>query len=436
VRVARPPSLGGHVGHAAEPQRQLPLSRLDPHGLPERLVFEPARHVHDDLAARQPSLAGAVDVRIAALPQPDVAADVVMPAVQILRDVIVVAVRLVGNPRGRTEMDPARHRPSGRLVHDPDVDPVAAAFRQLERDLAGLRPPVAFHVAPAHPAELVAAPPHRDGGRRQRGDRRVCGRSFRRSPASSVVRAGQRLRVSSDAPVHVDVEDPAPPVLRHQPHRTRWLADERVLIDVAGRDAGHDEPRAARHELDPLDRPFRMRILPAPQVVPGGPSHVVLRQPLPGCSPLALEPRQVVVAGVGDGEERQVAPLRRHHLDLEPLPDGHGDGLAAGQVKDILRDGLPDGVTGWRTRFEQPVRDDHPRRQPADPDGRSRPPPGRRAAGSTAPPTPPRTRSGTAGHAGPPDRAGHRPARHQDPSRRRCRQPTGPRAHSSACVRW
>src|SRR6185503_16012922 len=65
--------------------------------------------------------------------------------------------------------------------------------------------------------------------------------------------------------------------------------------------------------------------------------------------------------------ERQTAPLGRHHLDLEPLPDRRDHDLAAGQVKRILRDGLPDGVTGWCARLEQPVRDDHPPRQPADP---------------------------------------------------------------------
>jgi len=63
------------------------------------------------------------------------------------------------------------------------------------------------------------------------------------------------------------------------------------------------------------------------------------------------EARQVVVAGVGDGEERLTAPLRRHHLDLEPLPDGRGDDLAAGQVKNIIRDGLPDGVTARAARL-------------------------------------------------------------------------------------
>src|ERR1700732_4767996 len=101
-----------------------------------------------------------------------------MPAAEILRDVIVVAVRLVGNPLSRTEMDPARHRPPGRVVDDADMHPVAAAFPQLKRDLAEIRPPVTSHVAPAPPAELVLAPPDRDGGRRERGDRCIRGRSF------------------------------------------------------------------------------------------------------------------------------------------------------------------------------------------------------------------------------------------------------------------
>ncbi len=431
MRVAGPPSLGRHVGDPADPQRQVPLPRLDPHRLPERLVLEPARHVHDDLAARQPSLAGAVDVRVAALPEAGVTADVVVPAAEILRDVIVVPVRLVGDSRRRAEVDPARYRPPGRVIDDGNVHPVAAAFRQLKRDLAGVRPPVTLHVAPAHPAEFVAAPPDRDGGRRKRGDRRVRGRSLGRSPAGPVVLAWQRLRIGRGAPVHDDIEDPVPPVPRHQPHRTPRRADERVLVNVARRDAGDDEPRAPRDELDPFDRSFPMRIFPAPQVVPGGSSLDVLRQTPPGLVPAPLETRPVVVAGVGDGEERLTAPDRRHHLDFEPLPDRRGDDLAAGQVKHVLRDGLPDGMAGLRARLEQPVRDDHPPGLA----GRSRPSSGRRAAGSSARPTAAPARPGTAGRAGPPGRAGHRPADRQARQRPRCTRRTGLLAHSPACVR-
>ena len=187
-----------------------------------------------------------------------------MPAAEVLRDVIVVAVRLVGNSLGRTEMDPARHRPPGRVVDDADMHPVAAALRQLEHDLAGVRPPVAFYVTPAHPAEFGVALPDRDGSRRQRGDRRIRGRPLGRSPGGPVVVAGQRLRIGRHASVHSDIEDAVPPVLRHEPDRARRLADERVLINVAGRDAGDDERAAARDDLELLDRSFGMRIFPAP----------------------------------------------------------------------------------------------------------------------------------------------------------------------------
>src|SRR5262249_59887330 len=115
---------------------------------------------------------------VTAMSEPYAPADVVMPAAEVLRDVIVVAVRLVGNSVGRTEMAPARHRPAGRLVHDADMHPIAALFHQFQQDLAGARPPVTFHVAPAHPAELTIAPPDRDSSRRQRGDRRIRRRSF------------------------------------------------------------------------------------------------------------------------------------------------------------------------------------------------------------------------------------------------------------------
>ncbi len=281
---------------------------------------------------------------------------------------IVVAVRLVRNPRGRPEMDPARHRAPGRFVDDGDVHPVAARFGQFEADPAGLGPAVALEVAPAHPAELVAAPPHGHGRRRQGGDRRERGLAFRRPPAGAVVRAWQRLRVRRHAPVDVDVEHAFAPVAGHQPDRHGRPADERVLVNVAGGDGGDDEAGAARHELDPLDRSLRMRILPAPQVIAGRVGHRVLGQARPRLAPGALEPRQLVVLGVGDGQERLAAPARRHHLDLEPLPDRGGHDLAAGQVEAVLGDRLPDRVAGRPARLEQPVRDDHPRRQAADRD--------------------------------------------------------------------
>ena len=70
------------------------------HGLAERLVLEAARHVDEHVAARQPALAGAVDVGVGDLPEPDVAADVEVPGAEVRVDVVVVAVRLVRHAGG------------------------------------------------------------------------------------------------------------------------------------------------------------------------------------------------------------------------------------------------------------------------------------------------------------------------------------------------
>src|SRR5215469_5594699 len=103
VRVARPPSFRSHVSDAPDPQRQVSLTRLDPHGLPERFVFEPARHVHDDVASWQPSLAGAVDICVTALSQADVAANVILFPDTILRRARLHPVRLIAEPPGRAQ---------------------------------------------------------------------------------------------------------------------------------------------------------------------------------------------------------------------------------------------------------------------------------------------------------------------------------------------
>ena len=61
---------------------------------PERFVLEAAGHVNDDLSARQPSLARAVDVGECGLPETQVGADVVVPRAEVGVDLVVVAVGL------------------------------------------------------------------------------------------------------------------------------------------------------------------------------------------------------------------------------------------------------------------------------------------------------------------------------------------------------
>jgi hypothetical protein len=78
--------------------------------LPDRLVLEPARHVDDDVATGEPSLAAAVDVRVRRPAESQVATDVNVPGPEVRVDVGVVPVRWIGHALERPEMDPARDR--------------------------------------------------------------------------------------------------------------------------------------------------------------------------------------------------------------------------------------------------------------------------------------------------------------------------------------
>ena len=99
----------------------------------------------------------------------------------------------------------------------------------------------------------------------------------------------------------------------------------------------------------------------------------MLGQADPGLVPPAFETRQIAVAGVGDGEERQTAPFRRHHLDFEPFPDRHAELLArrgayfrlmAGQAGD----GLGAGAPGLEARVVEPskTKDSEAQWEPTD----------------------------------------------------------------------
>ena len=146
------------------------------------------------------------------LAEPHVAADVVVPAAEVLVDVVVVAVRLVRHAFGGAEVHAARHRLAGRVVEDGDVHPVAAGIDQLDPDPVGGCLTVALDVAPARPsrvrrlAVLTVDGRRRDGGdvRRRRGSPVV---GVARAVAGPVVLAGrERLGVGRDAAVDLDVE--------------------------------------------------------------------------------------------------------------------------------------------------------------------------------------------------------------------------------------
>src|SRR6185503_13486398 len=97
VGVAGPPSLRRQIGHPPDPEGELALPRVDPHGLAEWFVLEPAGDLDVDVAAGKPTLTGAVDIGVGLLAEADIPADVVVPAVKVLRHVVVVTVGLVRN---------------------------------------------------------------------------------------------------------------------------------------------------------------------------------------------------------------------------------------------------------------------------------------------------------------------------------------------------
>ena len=104
---------------ALQPQGQLPLSWLDPDPLAQRFVFEAPGHIHQDITAGKPPLAGPVDVGIVHLSQANVASDVDVPAVHPRVDLAMVAMGLVGDSFGRAKVDAAGNRLSGVLVPAP-----------------------------------------------------------------------------------------------------------------------------------------------------------------------------------------------------------------------------------------------------------------------------------------------------------------------------
>ncbi len=80
----RTPARSRHIRVPAQAQGQLPLTGLDPDRLAQRFVLETARDVDQHVTARKPALAGAVDVGVRRLAEAYVAADVVVPAAEVL----------------------------------------------------------------------------------------------------------------------------------------------------------------------------------------------------------------------------------------------------------------------------------------------------------------------------------------------------------------
>src|SRR5262249_12145413 len=132
--VAAEPALRVHVPDPVEPERHLPLPRLDTNASAQRLVLETTCDVHQDLTAWQPALTASVDVGVADRTQTQVAADVRVPGVEAAVDLRVVAVGLERNACGRAEVHPAWDRLPRGIVDHRDADPVPARVDELDSD--------------------------------------------------------------------------------------------------------------------------------------------------------------------------------------------------------------------------------------------------------------------------------------------------------------
>ena len=107
------------------------MARLDTDAFVDGAVLEPAGHVDEHVAAREPSLAGAVDAGVGDVPEPDVAADIDVPGPEVGVHVVVVTVGLERHPQGAAEMHSARDgAPCGRVEH-PHVHPVPSRVSEL-----------------------------------------------------------------------------------------------------------------------------------------------------------------------------------------------------------------------------------------------------------------------------------------------------------------
>ena len=275
------PSFRVHVDPAFEAQGQLPLPRFDVHPGAQGLVLEPPRHVHDDLAARQPPLAAAVDVGVGDLSEAEIAADVDMPGAQVGVDLVVVSVGLVGNAFGGAEVDAAGDRFAAVVVEDGNVNPVAPAVEKLDPHARGFHHLLLLHVAPPDLTHLLLALLHRHRCRRNGGYFDVGGARLwilRLAPAGEIIadelvrrRCGQWMDVGRRPPVHFHAEiERFLRVLGAGEDQARFalpVLHEGMLVEVGKGKAGDDEARTGGDDLQGLDRTVRMGVLPGPQVI-------------------------------------------------------------------------------------------------------------------------------------------------------------------------
>ena len=376
VRVPAVPALGVHVRPSLEAELQLALAGLDGDLRSEGFVLETARHVDDDLSARQPPLARAVDVGECRLTEPQIASHVVVPRPQVRVDLIVVTVGLVGHAVRRAEVDAAGHGTPSLVVDDRDVHPVLAGVDKLDLDLLGLHCPAVDHLAPGGLANLGLALFHGHGRRRR-------GRYLHVGRAGSLVvvlppgiRGGEELvgrhggqgeDVGGIAPVHLDFDierlGGVGLVEQGDLSRTASLSRERVLVKVPQGDSRYEEAHPRGDDFDGLYGRIGFGVLPRPE-----PAKVRRRLGRLGLASSGLA-ELALVAGhqdrfaVGYSAVRRARRSRREGRtgrNLEAFADIHSLLPAARQGEHVLRDRLAESTALGQLRFQQRVSEQHP----------------------------------------------------------------------------
>ena len=311
VRIPAIPSPLVHVNPSLEAQSQFALSRFDLHPRPHRLILKSPGDIHNDLTARQPPLATTVNVRISDLSKPKIATNVNMPAIEIGIDLIVMPVRLIGNPLWRAEMDAARDRLARIVIKHSDVNPVPSPIQEFHTHARGLDHLLLLHITPLDLPHLFLALLHRHRSRRRGSDLDISRTRFgilRFSPTGEIIidkiisrRFGQWMNISCRSSIHLHAKVKRPfRIFGMGQNQTRLplpVSHKGILIEMRKRNTGDNKTRTTRNNLQRLDCAIRLRILPRPQKITAGrpARHLGLTSPHTLPSPFVTRHQLVVL---------------------------------------------------------------------------------------------------------------------------------------------
>ena len=215
-------------------------------------VLEPASYVDKDVATWEPSLAGAVDVRIGDVPEAHVAADVYVPRAEVRVDVVVVTMRLERHSERAPEVGSASDRASRGSIEHADVDPVPPSVGQLYPSRAPHDRLSGLQLTPAQLPHLLVVRAELECRRWERGNLYVGAVVAAATPTRDCpfVFFGEGLYVCRYAAV--DLDDQVRLVAIHRDHhRLPGHTHKGVLVGSAEGNGAHGEGLPSWDHLDP-----------------------------------------------------------------------------------------------------------------------------------------------------------------------------------------